>query len=190
MPAAAAVQGALPWHAGGAWADAGTAAETGEWLSAPAAKGSRGAEGVGLGAPHPTRIPHVFLTSPPLSPPSAPVGGGPASSLSSSLVAARPDIIPCAVMTMRGLLLPASQCCRGLYRGAPPGNIPVATARWDQSVACTSHGDRCSRTVVGAAQHRSCFPPWGPGITSVLPPLWQRQAAPVPAAWGNRGREQ
>lgn len=83
--------------------------------------GSRGlprAEAGGLGAPRPTRIP--------VSPPSAPAGGEPASCLSSSLAAARPDIIGCAVMAVRGLLLPGSPLCRGSRRGAPPGNTPGA----------------------------------------------------------------
>lgn len=187
MPAAAAVRGALPWHAGGARAGAGTAAVTGERLLAPATEGSHGAEAVGLGAPHPTRIPRVLPASRPLSPPSAPVGGGPASSLSSSLVAARPDIIPCAVMTVRGLLLPGSRRCRGLYRGAPPGNTPGAAARRDQRAAAW----HTQAAGTGAAGQW-----WEPVSTAaaslpgVLAPPWQRHVAPVPSAWGNRGGEQ
>lgn len=75
-------------------------------------------------------VPHI-PPAPPVSSPCpnlSPVGGGPAASLSSRLAAARPDIIPCAAMTVRGLLLLGSWRCRGLYRGAPPGNTPGITA--------------------------------------------------------------
>lgn len=161
MPAAAAVREALPWHAGGARPGAGTAAVTGETLVAPAAEGSP--RGVGLGAPHPTHVPRVSPASQPLSAPWAPQGG-PTSSLSSSALAARPDIIRCAGMTVQGLLLPASRRCRGLSAGEPAGNGPGADGvREPERGTCVR-----SRTVVGAGQHRGCFHVRGPGVTATV----------------------
>lgn len=78
---------------------------------------------------------------------------------------------------------------QGSISWEPPwGRSPLGSGR--RSTAHASHGDGHSQRVVGAGQHCSCFPLRGPGIAPVLPPPWQRQAAPVPDAWGNRGREQ
>lgn len=130
------------------------------------------AQAVGPGAPHPTHIPPASRTSQPLSPRPRSQGGGPAAFLSSSLVVARPDIIHNDSVRP---LFPGRRRCRGLHRGAPPGNTP--------GIPELERGT--CRMGMGAAGWWWEPIPWSRHRPGTAP-----STSGADYAWGNQGREQ
>lgn len=133
------------------------------------------AQAVGPGAPHPTHIPPASRTSQPLSPRPRSQGGGPAAFLSSSLVVARPDIIHNDSVRP---LFPGRRRCRGLHRGAPPGNTPGIPEL--ERGTCRPRG-WVQPDGGGNRSH-------GPGIALVLPPPHQGQTVPGETKAGSSDR--